>query len=91
MTPTELANREASMGTGVGGVIVTAFSDGTDLTVGAKELFALTAGPLSVLGADGVQVDFLAADLVALNNRVPFAVKRIRTTGTGGTRYLAVS
>lgn len=83
-------NHPEQLLTGMGGAIVTSFSDTADLTNPAIELYVLTAGTLRVSGTDGVQVDFLAADLVALNNRLPFSVKRIWSTGTTVTRCLAV-
>jgi hypothetical protein len=83
-------NHPEELLTGTGGVIVTSFSDTADLANPAIELYALTAGTAVVIGVDGETVTFLEADLVALNNRIPFAVKRILSTGTSVTRFLAV-
>lgn len=76
--------------TALGGRIITSFSDTVDLTAVALELTALTTGTLRVSGADGEVVDYLAADLVAMNNKLPFTVKRIHATGTTVTRCHAV-
>lgn len=72
-----------------GGRIVTSFSDTVDLTAIALELWVLTAGTASVVGADGTTVTFTEADITALGGRLPFAVKRILSTGTTATRFLA--
>ena len=72
-----------------GGRIVTSFSDTVDLTVVALELWALTAGTVVVIGVDDQTVTFTANDMVAMNGRIPFAVKRILSTGTTVTRFLA--
>lgn len=90
MTDDEYYLREQSLLVGRGGRIVTSFSDGTDLTTIALECFALTSGTLKVRGMDDEDVTFTAADLTALNNRIPFAVKRIWSTGTTVTRVLCV-
>ena len=72
----------------MGGRIVTSFSDTVDLTDVALECWALTPGTLKVKGMDDQDVAFTAADLTAMNNRVPFAVKRIFATDTTVTRVL---
>ena len=83
-------NETNKLMTSRGGVIVTSFSDTADLSSVGLECWALTSGTLKVTGMDGEAVTFLAADLTALNNRIPFAVKRIWSTGTTVTRVLCV-
>lgn len=89
MTKAQVLERTQSLLSGRGGKIVTVTSDTADLADCALELFVLTTGTVSVVGADGVQVDFLQADLDALGGRIPFAVARIRAAGTTATRFLA--
>jgi hypothetical protein len=90
MTADSILNCGSNPTTGIGGAILTSFHDSTNLTTAAKELYALTAGTASVVGVDNVAVDFTAADLTAMSNRIPFAVKRVNSTGTTVTRFLAI-
>lgn len=90
MTAEAIANCGSNPVTGIGGAILTTFHDSNNLATAPKETYALTTGTASVVGVDGVAVDLLAADLVALNNRIPFAIKRINSTGTTVTRFLAI-